>query len=334
MNRNNLLDECFRRTSELPRLIKEAYDVRRKNFPDTIFFSMPGMIHFESSFYNATDPYRFPAISITGGECSLNCEHCKGRILEYMFHAVTPKRLLRICSEIRARGGSGCLISGGSLKNGSVPLTKFIPVIKYAKKNLGLKVVVHTGIVTPRLAEALSNAGVDAAMIDIIGSDETLREICHLNVGCQVFNRSLSLLEEYAVPVVPHIVVGIHRGRLKGEKEALKIIMQHEPTAIVIVVFIPMEGTPLVNAKPPDPLSVLRVILAARLMMPDKPLILGCARPLGTYRSRIDVLAVKAGVNGMAYPSEEGYQVAEKMKLDIRFSDECCSLIYKEMIGE
>lgn len=248
-----------------------------------------------------------------------------------MIPATTPEQLLDVCARIKAEGGRGCLISGGSLKDGDVPLIGFIPYIRRVKQELGLDVVVHTGIVYPKLAEALAEAEIDAAMIDVIGSNETIRSIYHLNLTVDAFDDSLSLLEENHIPIVPHVVVGIHYGRLKGEDEALRIISKHHPAAVIIVALTPLEHTPMEYLIPPSPLDIARVTLASRFMMVDTPLLLGCARPSGEHKSETDILAIKAGVNGIAYPSEEGYDYARKMGLDVRFSEKCCALIYREL---
>ena len=87
------------------------------------------------------------------------------------------------------------------------------------------------------------------------------------------------------------------------------------------------------HVAPPSPLDIARVILASRFIMPNTLLILGCARPGGKHKSETDVLAIKAGVSGIAYPSEEGYSFAKKTGLDIRFSEKCCALTYKDLIG-
>ena len=92
----------------------------------------------------------------------------------------------------------------------------FLPTIGRVKRDLGLDVVVHTGIVYPQLAEALAEAEIDAAMMDVVGSDETMRSVYHLNLTVDAFDRSLSLLEHNKIPIVPHVVAGIHYGELRG----------------------------------------------------------------------------------------------------------------------
>jgi uncharacterized radical SAM superfamily protein len=328
----NLVECCFTGSpKELEALFNEAYDLSRAHFSNVIYFSAPGMVHFDTPFYQAVNPLRFPALSITGTRCHLDCEHCKGKLLETMIPTTTPNQLFDACIKIKKQGGQGCLISGGSLKDGSVPLIDFIPYIKRVKQELGLEVVVHTGIVYPELAEALAEAEIDAAMIDIIGSNETIRSVYHLNLTVDSFDRSLSLLEKNSIPIVPHIVVGIHYGVLQGEKKALQIVSKYDPEALIIVALTPLEGTTMDHVATPSPLYIARVTLASRLVMTDTPLLLGCARPLGEHKAETDILAIRAGVNGIAYPSEDGFNYAKNKGFKIKFSDKCCALMYKDM---
>ncbi|MHA1937879.1 MAG: radical SAM protein [Candidatus Thorarchaeota archaeon] len=315
--------------TELTSLFDRAYSISREEFSNKIAFYAPGMVHYETDYHEATDPYRFPSISITGEGCSLNCKHCSGKLLETMVPAITPESLWQTCQEIHEKGGTGCLISGGATPRGNTPLQPYIPTLKRVKEELGLDIVVHTGIVYPEIAEALGEAGIDGAMMDIIGSEETLREVYHLDLPLSVFDESMTLLEEYNIPHMPHIIAGLHYGKLHGEAKAIEMIANHDPSSIVVVAFMPLDCTPMENVAPASPMDIARVILATRLTIPDKPLILGCARPLGMHRRKTDILAIDAGVNGIAYPSDEGYEYAQEKGLTIAFADECCSLISK-----
>jgi len=267
---------------------------------------------------------------VTGKECHLNCKHCRGKLLERMIPATTPQALYQACAELAATGSKGCLISGGSLKDGSVPLLDFTPTIKRIKRELDLKVVVHTGIVYPSIAKALADAGIDAAMFDVIGAEETAREVYHLDCDIEAFERSISLLEDRNIPVVPHVIVGLHYGELKGERQALAMLARHPPTAVVVVAFMPLEQTPMQKTTPCSPEDIGRVMLACRLLMPSTPLLLGCARPAGMHKIETDMLAIKAGVDGIAYPSEDVCAFVQEQGVDIKFHQACCSLLWQE----
>ena len=170
------------------------------------------------------------------------------------------------------------MISGGSLRDGSVPLRPFIPVIKRVKEELGLKILVHTGIPHDETIKALADTGIDGVLLDVIGSDDTIREVHNLNRKVEDLDRALTLLEEHGIPVIPHIVVGLHYGILRGEKKAMEIVSKHGVAALVIVVLMPLPGTDMEKVNPPHSIAVARLIAAAGLIKEDTPLLLECAR--------------------------------------------------------
>lgn len=334
LNLEDILVEVFNCTNtRLREFMREAYSIRLENFQDKIYFYSPGMVHFEMPYHKALNPYRFPAISVTGSKCSLNCDHCRGRLLETMIPVETPEELYKICSKIKSEGGVGCLISGGSNLRGEVPLGKFLTTIKKVKEEFNLEVVVHTGLLKREVVEELASARVDGVLIDVIGSNDTIKKVYHLNRRVEDYEETLKLLEEYRVPTIPHIVVGLHYGMLKGEVEALKMVGKRRIAALAIVVLMPLQKTLMENVRPPRLIEVLRVILAARIIKPKTPLLLGCARPRGVYKSSLDILGVRAGVNGIAYPSKEAYETALNLGLKIEFLDKCCSLVWKDILG-
>lgn len=295
-----------------------------------IRFYAPSFVNYSNKYFRS--PHEaFPSISITGSSCALKCKHCNGRVLDTMVPSMTPEDLFDVCAKLKKDGAIGCLISGGCLPEGSVPINKFMDAIAKIKRELDLTVVVHTGVIDLPTAKRLKVSGVDAALIDIIGSDETIREIYNLDVTVSYYEKSLQAFNESGIPFVPHVLVGLHYGKLKGELEALKMMAQYSPSAIITIAFMPIHGTPMENVNPPEPEDIARIIAAARILMPETPIVLGCMRPKGETRKNIDLLAVKAGVDAIAFPVEEAIQLAESLNLDISFSSLCCSQIFEDI---
>jgi uncharacterized radical SAM superfamily protein len=292
-----------------------------------IRFYGPSFMYYKTSFYSSSLTH-FPTISLTGTECSLNCKHCEGKVLQTMQAAESPKKLIMLAKKLRQLGAFGCLLSGGCLPDGSIPLIRFIPTIEKIKRELGLTVFIHTGIIRLDTAIALKNAGVDAALIDVIGSDETVKQIGNLNVTVKDYADSLKALQQAGLKFVPHVIVGLHDGKLKGELDALKLITPVNPSAIVIIAFMPIFGTAMAEIKPPQPTEIARVIATAREMLPKTPLALGCVRPKGKHRAETDILALKAGVDAIAFPHEEAIEYAKAQQYDFSFSPYCCAQIY------
>jgi len=300
--------------------------------PRKVSFYAPSFMYYRTSRY-CSKPNQFPTVSVTGKGCALNCKHCGGRVLETMLPARTPKRLFELSAKLKQNGAVGCLISGGCLPDGSVPLEPFIPAVERIKHELGLTVFVHTGIIDPAMAEALARAGVDAALIDIIGSDETIKMIYNLNVTTEGYAGSLNALHQAGLSFVPHIIVGLHNGELRGELHALKMIAGFKPSALVIIAFAPIRGTVMAEVEPPKPVDIARVTAMARLMFPQTPLSLGCMRPKGKHRADTDIMALQAGVNAVAFPSEEAIEYAENHGYEVSFSSYCCAQIRVDNSG-
>jgi hypothetical protein len=249
-----------------------------------------------------------------------------------MLPAETPEKLYNQCRVIKADGAIGCLISGGCMPDGSVPLGQFTEAIAKAKKDFDLMIIAHTGIVDAATAKNLRTAGVDAALMDIIGSDETIGQVYNLTAKVDDYDSSLKALQESGIAFVPHVVVGLHNGKLKGELQALRMISHYKPSALVVIAFMPIRGTLMEDVDPPEPLDIAKVLASARLMFPLTPLALGCMRPRGKHRAETDVLAVKSGVDAVAFPAEEAILFAEQEGFDVSFSSVCCSQIYQDLL--
>jgi uncharacterized radical SAM superfamily protein len=295
-----------------------------------IRFYAPSFTYYKTKHYcsSTTD---FPTISITGNACFLNCKHCGGKVLETMHPAVTPQTLFELGLNLKQKGAKGVLVSGGCLSDGSVPIDKFIPVLARFKRDLGLTVFVHTGIIKSDTASALKEAGIDAALIDVIGSTETVKKIYNLSITSRDYDESLKELHKAKLPLVPHVIVGLNDGKLDGELAALKMIANVAPSAIVIIAFMPIHKTPMAKTPPPKPIEIAKVIAAARTMFPKTPIVLGCMRPKGKLRSETDLLALKAGADGIAFPSETAVEFAKNKGFNVVFSSYCCAQMYLDL---
>ena len=202
------------------------------------------------------------------------------------------------------------------------------------KRELSLTVFVHTGILNLETALSLKDAEIDAALIDVIGSKETIKKTYNLNVTLKNYADSLKALDKSGLNFVPHVIVGLNEGKLDGELEALQMISRVKPSALVIIAFMPIHGTAMAKTSPPKPLDIAKVVSVARLMFPETPLILGCMRPKGAMRSETDVLALKAGVDAVAFPSEDAVKYAESKGGTISFSSYCCAQMFMDAAGK
>jgi len=306
---------------ELKQLVENAWSHARREFGREIFFYHPGMFRIDGVWG------KYPAISVTGNQCALSCDHCNQRILESMIRISSPRQLIDTCLNLAEKGNIGVLLSGGSDKTGALPWKQYIQAIREIKEKTKLLISVHSGIIDVETATELKNAGIDQALIDIIGSDETLKRVYHMSDGIEIIENSLKALLMARIPTVPHVVLGLDYGRIVGEYNALDLIRKHEPAMLVIVVLMSLSGTPMAHVSPPSVQDITRFIATARLSLPQIPICLGCARPRNN--SDIEISAIDCGVNRIALPSEKTIQHAEHRGLDISYHKTCCSVTFQ-----
>jgi uncharacterized radical SAM superfamily protein len=308
-----------------------AMAVRRRSFADEIFFFTPSLKHYEGDEVATPSEARFVPVSVTGCSCGLMCDHCKARILESMHPVASPDAFRELGARLARRGVEGILLTGGSDRAGVVPLRPYADAIRALKGEHGLTVIVHTGLIGAEEARVLAAAGVDAAMIDMIGADETIRSVYHLDARVSDFEASLRALCDAGVPTAPHVVIGIHYGEILGERRALEVISNLPIASLVIVVLSPLPGTPMQRVRPLRGVDLAPLFAEARMAFPTTPVLLGCARPEGREKRRIDEAALLAGFNGIAFPADGIVAAAGRLGFRPVFSTDCCALIFRDL---
>ena len=305
-----------------------GFALRQAHFPDEIEFYAPGLKRWQTSEWKPSNPRRFLPVSVTGSACALQCDHCQAKVLDGMIAVRAGSNLFELARDLKSQGSEGLLISGGSRRNGTVSHLPHLVHVPRIRDELGMKVIVHSGVVTPELAAALAGAGVDGVMLDIIGADETIRDVYHLDLTVADFDRSLALLAGEGLRIIPHVVLGLHYGRFLGEYRALDLVSRYPVSTLILVVLVPLVGTPMADLPPPPIDDVVEFFAAARAAMAGTKVNLGCARPLGPMKMALDRAAVDNGLNGIAYPADGIIDYARSRGLEPKLYEYCCSLTW------
>jgi lipoyl synthase len=292
-----------------------------------IRFSTPTFKAYSSCELEGCGKNSFPAFSVTAGGCALDCDHCQAKILEPMISATSPEMLERKVRELVATQDlQGFLLSGGSNKKNEIRYERYYPVIERLKRDYPrLRIAIHSALLDAPRARAMADAGVDTAMMDVIGAQETIRDVYHLERPVADFEATLEALCATTMEVVPHIVIGLHYGRLLGEAAALDIVSRHRLHSLVLVVIMPFYAKPGTFVTPGTS-DVGRIFLEARKRIPDQQVLLGCARPPGMHRRVTDAYAVMAGLDGIAFPADGAVAVAEAIGRPAAQQHACCSM--------
>ena len=292
-----------------------------------IRFSTPTFKSYSSCELGGCGRNSFPAFSITAGGCALGCDHCQAKILEPMIAATKPEALDRkVRAMVESESLGGFLLSGGSNRANEIRYEPYLPVIARLKRDFPhLKVAIHSALLDAARANAMADAGVDTAMMDVIGAQETIRDVYHLDRPVEHFEATLAALCATRMQVVPHIVIGLHYGRILGEERALEIVARHAIHSLVLVVVMPFYARPGTFATP-DASDVGRIFLEARRKLPRREVLLGCARPPGMHRRVTDAYAVAAGLDGIAFPADGAVAAAHALGRPAVQEHACCSM--------
>lgn len=285
----------------MKQLMSKAWEIRQANFADTIEFDFPT---------------NTKAVSVTGTECKLRCAHCNGHYLNSMLPIAEWRN--RLAPNIKS-----CLISGGCERDGRVPLTKYLPAIKEIRDS-NRRTNLHVGLIDDDEIEQISQVA-DVVSFDFVGDNLTIKEVYALDKTVDDYIRVYSKLRE-KVRVLPHICIGLRGGQPSGEYAALKILKQLGADGLVFIVFSPTDGTKYADRQPPSLEDVTGILCKAREEFPDVPIHLGCMRPKGKYRLKLDELAVSCGVNKIVQPTWAAMELARNLNLKIYKGEECCVL--------
>jgi lipoyl synthase len=312
-----------------PRLVGEMQQRGSTRSPgqDHIRFYTPSFKAYTSAEFSSCGRQAWPAVSVTGADCALQCDHCRAKLLQTMLPARTPEALWQLANDQIAAGAQGMLLSGGSDRRNEVDHDAFFPTIARIKTAFpAFRIAMHTAIVGREASRRMEDAGVDVAMLDLIGAQDTVGQVYHLKRPVADFEAALANLVATSMQVVPHIVIGLHYGHLLGEWNALEMVRRHRPSSLVLVVIMPFYATAVRPFATPRSADVGRFFLDARAALPDMPIRLGCARPPGKAKQEIDAYAVLAGLDGIAHPAEGAVELAVRLGRVPQIEPTCCSV--------
>ncbi|MCL6429244.1 MAG: radical SAM protein [Anaerolineae bacterium] len=278
-------------------LWRRAWEVRQELFGRHIRFERP----------SAT-----LAVSVTGKACALRCAHCNG-------HYLAGMRTLDDPALGRARS---LLISGGCDREGRVPVLPRLEEI--ARLAAGRRLNWHVGLIDEATMQAIRPYA-HVISFDFVGDDDTIRDVYGLDKTVSDYVACYEMLRRHAC-VVPHLTIGLHGGRVRGERRALDLLSSLGVEALVLIVFIPTPGTAYAGCEPPSVGEVVDLLAEARVRFPKVPVRLGCMRPGGEYREQLDPLAVEVGLNSIVNPARAAVLAAQRLGLRIEWGDECCVL--------
>ena len=303
---------------ELESFFKLAYNLKNRIFGDILKIYTPGT--------------KFPAISITGSECALECEHCNKKYLKGMKPILNNFDLEKFLLNHSKNEGVGVLISGGCASDGSLPLLNFMDAIKEVKKKTNLIINTHTGLLNEETAKKLAESKVDIVSFDINLDEDVIREIYHLNKNLADYKNAIEFLKKNELNIIPHICIGLYYGKIHKELESIRFIKESgiNPPLIVVIALIPPKKSKI-KFERLTPIDIARIIMVLRFVFPNTEISLGCMRPRGEIKVDVEKNAIKAGITRIEIPSSQTLRwlKEEYPELKFKFYSACCAIPVK-----
>ena len=166
-------------------------------------------------------------------------------------------------------------------------------------KGLGLEACVTLGMLDESQAKRLHEAGLDAYNHNLDTSRENYKSI----IRTRTFDDRIKTLENVrkaGITVCSGGIIGM--GESDDDRcEMLRTLanLEPQPESVPINALVPVEGTPLADRPPVDPLDLVRMIAVARILMPKSRVRLSAGRESMTREAQM--LCMLAGANSIFF---------------------------------
>ena len=241
-------------------------------------------------------------LNIKTGACPEDCSYCSqsskydtGLERESLMEI---EQVLKKAQIAKNKGASRFCMGAAWRNPTDKSLDKVIPMIKGVKA-MGMETCVTLGMLTPKQASSLKEAGLDYYNHNIDTSKEHYSNV----VSTRNFQDRLDTLE-----AVKNADINVCSGGIlgMGETEVDRASMlqslanlEKHPDSVPINLLVPIPGTPFENVKPPSESEFVRTIAVARILMPNSVVRLSAGRlEMG---EGMQALCFFAGANSIFY---------------------------------
>jgi biotin synthase len=220
-------------------------------------------------------------LNIKTGACPEDCGYCSQS--GHYKTAIQKEKLLSVdeiikkAKQAKTQGATRFCMGAAWRSPPAKAMPQLVDVIKEIKA-LGLETCMTLGMLSSEQAATLQEAGLDFYNHNIDTSPSYYNKV----ITTRTFNDRLATLEEVrksGMKVCCGGIVGLGESR-EDRIEFLMTLanLPSPPESVPINSLIPVEGTPLADAKPIEAIELARTIATARLLMPKSIIRLSAGR--------------------------------------------------------
>ena len=241
-------------------------------------------------------------LNIKTGACPEDCSYCSqsskydtGLEREKLMEV---EEVLQQAQNAKNKGATRFCMGAAWRNPTDKSLDKVIPMIQGVKA-MGMETCVTLGMLSPKQAAVLKDAGLDYYNHNIDTSKENYSHV----VTTRQFQDRLDTLEAVKnanINVCSGGILGM--GETETDRAAMLLSvanLEKHPDSVQINVLVPIPGTPFENVKPPSESEFVRTIAVARILMPNSVVRLSAGRlDMG---EGMQALCFFAGANSIFY---------------------------------
>ncbi len=241
-------------------------------------------------------------LSVKTGGCPEDCAYCP-QAARYSTGVGAEKLMsldavLEKARQAKAAGASRFCMGAAwrSPKDRDIPR---IAAMVGAVKSLGMETCATLGMLTQSQADALKHAGLDYYNHNLDSAPEFYGEIIHTREYQDRLD-TLECVRDAGLKTCCGGIVGMGETRTQraGLLQALANLPEH-PQSVPINRLVQVEGTPLAGTAELDPFEFVRMIAAARIVMPASMVRLSAGR--AEMSDELQALCFFAGANSIFY---------------------------------
>ncbi len=278
--------------------VSEAQALLDKSFMDLLFEAQ--QVH--RKYHNPNEVQVSTLLSIKTGACPEDCKYCP-QSARYNTK-VNRERLLAVEQVLTAAkaakdAGSTRFCMGAAWRNPSEKDMPYLQTIIKSVKSMGMETCMTLGMLSETQADTLAKAGLDYYNHNVDTSSDYYNEV----ITTRTYQDRLDTLENVrksGMKVCSGGIIGL------GENEEQRATMLAElanlpqhPQSVPINRLVKCEGTPYEANNDVDDFDFIRIIAAARIMMPKSMVRLSAGRE--SMNEQMQALCFMAGANSIFY---------------------------------
>jgi biotin synthase len=278
--------------------VEEVRALLDKPFMDLLFEAQT--VHRQHQQHNYVQVSTL--LSIKTGACPEDCKYCP-QSAHYRTD-VERERLMEVEQVLSAaqkakNSGSTRFCMGAAWKN---PKARDMPYLKsmiQGVKEMGLETCMTLGMLTPDQANELADAGLDFYNHNLDTSPEYYGNIITTRTYQDRLD-TLSHVRDAGMKICSGGIIGM--GETVSDRAGLLAELANLPThpeSVPINMLVKIKGTPLEDEEDVEPFDFVRLIAAARIMMPHSAVRLSAGRE--QMNEQMQALCFMAGANSIFY---------------------------------